>query len=185
MYKNCVNKGCKSRCVYGYEKNKPIFCHKHRFRDMKNVVKNVCETTECDNSAYYRLDKLRYCEEHKSSNAYYQERKLGRKREYVKHPIDTIRKNEPIYYINHIPIGQLKCTDIGCETRPSFGIVFGKPLYCKTHKPENAINTLRIKCIVDNCMRYLTRRYASNGGVYCPKHRLTNIEEKSITYIEH
>ena len=98
MNKICMSSHCEVPSTYGIEKNKPMFCSRHKLRSMKNVIKNVCESIGCQKDGYYKVDKLSYCQEHKPYNAIYMNREPNT---YYKYPAIHNPKNEPMYYINY------------------------------------------------------------------------------------
>src|SRR5205085_1206694 len=43
------------------------------------------------------------------------------------------------------------CLDPGCIIQPSFGMIWGQPLYCKAHKDASHVDVVSRRCMQHGC----------------------------------
>lgn len=107
----------------------------------------VCETTDCNKSAYFNIPsekKGRFCSTHKAQDM--------------------------------INVKDKRCQHEGCCQRPSFNILGGKPIYCGTHKLEEMVNVMTKFCEHPNCLiTPVYNSPDKKSGRFCATHKEPNM----------
>jgi hypothetical protein len=62
-----------------------------------------------------------------------------------------------------------------CKKRASYGIEFGKPLYCADHKEENMLDVINKRCIVNKCPNRASYGITKNKSTHCKLHKEENM----------
>lgn len=141
-------KGCDKHPTFGYEKNKAIFCEKHKKEDMKNVRRDEC--VKCTKTATYNIKgetRPMFCAKHANQ----------------KTMINVVAKT---------------CSYKDCLKQPIFNYINEVGgLYCVTHKLDSMIRVVYVRCKHEDCDRRAYYNYKKYKGVnkYCHRHKKKNM----------
>ena len=168
--RTCLEENCKTRPRYGYAKYRPLYCGKHKKKEMYNVDRVFCREEGCISyPAYgYEMKRPLKCKTHKENdmkNVVSQRCKLCdkvssfgyKKAEYCKeHKLDGM-----------IPKNKAFCEYENCTTRAGFGIDI--PRFCAKHKTEDMMVFHKQKC--KECNTQPTFGFEGQKREYCSKHQ--------------
>uniref|UniRef100_A0A6C0M1K6 Uncharacterized protein n=1 Tax=viral metagenome TaxID=1070528 RepID=A0A6C0M1K6_9ZZZZ len=70
-----------------------------------------------------------------------------------------------------------RCISSGCETLPSYGTVWKKPLYCLTHKLDGMKDVKHKTCTHDGCKTRPTYGTEWKKPLYCLTHKLDGMKD--------
>ena len=63
------------------------------------------------------------------------------------------------------------CKQIDCNTRPTYGTEWKKPLYCSNHKKEGMFDVTHKRCLENDCNKQPTYGTEWKKPLYCNKHK--------------
>ena len=65
----------------------------------------------------------------------------------------------------------VQCSNEGCEKRPHFGPVDGKPTHCATHKKEDYVNVVSKRCAEEGCQKKPAFGPVDGKATHCATHK--------------
>lgn len=145
--KLCAEDGCNIRPHYGPLGGSPMYCRTHADPSHIDLTNRMCAYPGCVKTqpTYGRPGgKGVYCRTHAPDD--YIMVKTVRRCIYPNcelHPIFGPRGGKPETCKTHIKKGYINvisktCANVACDTRPTYGLVQRKPVYCQNHTPLNA-----------------------------------------------
>jgi len=173
----CKIENCKTQANYGLEKNKPLFCAKHKKNNMYDVKQKICEYKNCNKRAIYGLEKNGekiLCSTHKTKNMFNLINKICKYLDCKKRALFGINKAK--YCSKHKDetmenLNSKKCEYKECKIQPSYGLEKNKPLFCVKHKKEDMkIVTSKI-CEYKNCDKIANFGLISGKSLLCIDHK--------------
>ena len=69
-----------------------------------------------------------------------------------------------------VDIKNERCKRTGCNTQPTFGTVWRKPVHCKAHADDGEVDVVNDRCVVDGCETFPSFGPRGGKAVHCADH---------------
>ena len=151
---------------------------------MKNRKRNknsmtLCEEFGCFRYACYGHGRLKHCRLHRRIN----EMLLLKRHFYRKpgiqiceYPFCLLAKLQGIDYCDqHKDLYRYRtCREPGCGIRPTYGILLGRPVFCKRHKSDCHYDVYNPKCDWSGCPKRALYGKKGEKPTTCREHKSDN-----------
>jgi Holliday junction resolvase len=173
----CKNEYCNTHAHYGYERKKPLFCAKHKFQDMTDVMNVLCNGMNCSKRAYYGIEKTPiHCKEHRQENEINVVKGFCKETGCKIKPTFGNKNKKPLYCFEHKKEGMYNvmkntCNYEDCELQASYGFIWNNPIYCSKHKHDDMKDVIHKRCNYENCEIQPCYGYSWKKPISCLKHK--------------
>ncbi len=158
MSDKCKFENCDKVPSFNYEGQKRLYCYKHKFEGMTNVVSQMCQYENCKKQSYFNYDGQTFgmfCKKHKLEDM--------------------------------IDVKNTKCQYEECNKIPYFNFEKQtRGIFCGTHKLKGMINVVSKTCQYENCKKSPYYNYeGQTPGILCGTHKLgymINVKDRKCNY---
>lgn len=168
----CEELECITRPSYSLTGKPPSRCSAHKLNGMVDVVSTRCQYCDTLAAFGYKDQRPVSCSIHRLDGMVNVISKSCFREKCEKQPIFALPGERPISCMDHVSEGMVDVVNPMCKfcnTRASFGYIYGKPISCITHKSEDMKNVVSRMC--KYCDTRPTFGHTGNPPILCVLHK--------------